>query len=144
MTSAQDRSPGPLEPARENGYPTVCAKPIHVAPVDLPCILRKGHNGPCERLRRASGVYDVVAFIEPASGAHDRCDLCYKTIEYGQWKLTLPETHTRYDGPLTICRTCAGDLGRHLLTFPAGPAPDPADSSDPDDWYPRPSTDPKG
>lgn len=134
MTTEKDRSPGPSEPARENGYPTVCGKPTTN---DQPCILRTGHNGPCERLRKASGAYDVVAFIEPS--AHDRCSFCYKTIKCGQWKLIMPETRTRYDGPLTICRTCAGDLGQHLLTFPSGPAPDPAESDDPDDWYPRPA-----
>lgn len=130
----QNRSPEPTQPARESGHPTVCGRLISPTTGDL-CILRTGHDGGCERLRKATGAYNVVAFIEPS--ADDRCSFCYKTIKCGHWKLIIPETRTRYDGPLTICRTCAGDLGRHLLTFPTGPAPDPAESDEPDDWYPK-------
>lgn len=132
MTAQQD-SPGPTQAARES-HPTVCSRPIETQKGAL-CILRTRHDGPCERLRTASCVYDVVACLEPASGAHDRCSLCYRNIDYGQWKLIVPETMIQ-SAPLTICRTCGGELGQHLLTFPAGPAPDPSPTDDPDDWHP--------
>lgn len=133
MSTAEDRSPGPTQPARENGSPTVCGAMINANTGAL-CILHVDHAGMCEALRPLD-ITDVLATLEPGSPT-DLCTLCSRELGPQAWKLVLPEVRLRW-GLMTIGRCCAGELGRHLLKFPSGPAPDPSTTEDPGDWHPR-------
>jgi len=100
-------------------------------------VLRTSHKEPHQPLPELHG-YTVVATIEPASGAHDRCSLCFKGIDYGQWMLLLPETRDGSlvgSGPIRMHQECAAELRDQLGAFVelTGPAPDPSDG-DPEDW----------
>lgn len=113
---------------------SVCGQPIG----DTRCVLRKGHGDDHEPLRDLPTTYNVIAAIQPASGAHDRCSLCFRTVDYGEWMMVLPETRDGSlvgPGPIRFHRECGEELRVHLTdSFPNGPAPDASETDDPDDW----------
>lgn len=130
--TTDDRAPGPLEPAREHSHPTVCGQPVRQGS-DRPCVLRTAHPGPHEHLRDLQ-VYAVYAVVEPSSGY--TCTIHGDEIPIGAWALILPDVTTKQDhGGLFLCGRCAGELARHALAVPTGPAPDPSETSDPADWH---------
>jgi hypothetical protein len=100
-------------------YPNTC--PYTTVRDDKPCILRAGHTEPCQPFRPYS-TYTTVVLVEP-SDSNSSCSACFRPIRR-MWMLRLPDVSMR-GGVFTLCRSCASDVARALLSTPAGPAPDP-------------------